>query len=62
MTFNEELQGQISACLQRTYICIIYTSHRMIRLSVYELSVKISPKRPKMTLGQVLWRSVDDLQ
>ena len=30
MTFNEELQGQISACLQRTYICIIYTSHRMI--------------------------------
>ena len=26
MTFNEELQGQISACLQRTYICIIYTS------------------------------------
>ena len=23
MTFNEELQGQISACLQRTYICII---------------------------------------
>ena len=22
MTFNEELQGQISACLQRTYICI----------------------------------------
>ena len=27
-----ELQGQISACLQRTYICIIYTgtSHRMI--------------------------------
>ena len=59
MTLNEELQGQISACLQRTYICIIYTSHRMIRLSVYELSVKISPK---MTLGQVLWRSVDDLQ
>ena len=32
MTFNEELQGQISACLQRTYICIIYTSHRMIFL------------------------------
>ena len=30
MTFNEELQGQISACLQRTYICIINTSHRMI--------------------------------
>ena len=30
MTFNEELQGQISACLQRTYICITYTSHRMI--------------------------------
>ena len=30
MTFNEELQGQISACLQRTYICIIYTNHRMI--------------------------------
>ena len=30
MTFSEELQGQISACLQRTYICIIYTSHRMI--------------------------------
>ena len=30
MTFNEELQGQISACLQTTYICIIYTSHRMI--------------------------------
>ena len=28
MTFNEKLQGQISACLQRTYICIIYTSHR----------------------------------
>ena len=23
MTFNEELQGQISACLERTYICII---------------------------------------
>ena len=36
MTFNEELQGQINACLQRTYICIIYTSHRMIQLSVYE--------------------------
>ena len=30
MTFNKEVQGQISACLQRTYICIIYTSHRMI--------------------------------
>ena len=30
MTFNEELQGQISVCLQRTYIFIIYTSHRMI--------------------------------
>ena len=30
MIFSEELQGQISACLQRTYICIIYTSHRMI--------------------------------
>ena len=30
ITFNEELQGQISACLQRTYICIIYTSHRII--------------------------------
>ena len=30
MTINQELQGQISACLQRTYICIIYTSHRMI--------------------------------
>ena len=27
MTFNEELQGQISACLQSTYICIILTSH-----------------------------------
>ena len=25
MTFNEDLQGQISACLDRTYICIIYT-------------------------------------
>ena len=36
MTFNEELQGQISAYLQRTYICIIYTSHRMILLSVFE--------------------------
>ena len=36
MTFNEEPEGQISACLQRTYICIIYTSHRMISLSVYE--------------------------
>ena len=23
ITFNEELQGQISACLQRTYTCII---------------------------------------
>ena len=23
MTFNEELQGQISACLQRTYICTV---------------------------------------
>ena len=32
MTFNEELQGKICACLQRTYICIIYTSHRMIFL------------------------------
>ena len=30
MTFNEEPQGQISACLQRTDICIIYTSHRTI--------------------------------
>ena len=30
MIFNEESQGQITACLQRTYICIIYTSHRMI--------------------------------
>ena len=30
MTFNEELQGQIYACLQRTYICITYTTHRMI--------------------------------
>ena len=30
MTFNEELRGQISACLQRTYICIIYTSHWLI--------------------------------
>ena len=32
VTFNEELQGQISACLKGTYICIIYTSqgtHRM---------------------------------
>ena len=36
MTFNEELQGQISKCLQRTYICIIYTTHRMIELSVHE--------------------------
>ena len=36
MTFNEELQGEISACLQRTHICIIYTSHRMSELSVYE--------------------------
>ena len=35
MTY-EELQGQISACLRRTYICIIYISHRMIQLSVYE--------------------------
>ena len=34
MSFSEELQGQISACLQKTYICIIYTSHRMIQLSV----------------------------
>ena len=30
MTFSEELQDQICACLQRTYICIIYASHRMI--------------------------------
>ena len=36
MTFNEELQGQISECLQRTYICIIYATQRMISLSVYE--------------------------
>ena len=42
MTFNEELQGQISACLQRTYIlCIIYTTHRMIELSVYEKLAKM---------------------
>ena len=47
MTFNEELQGQISACLQRTYICSIYTSHRMIKVSVYEnwgQNVKKCPK------------------
>ena len=50
MTFNEELQGQISACLQRTYICIIYTSHRMIWLSVYgELGQKVK-KWPKSDL------------
>ena len=32
MTFNEEFQDQISACLQRAYICIIYTR----QLSVYD--------------------------
>ena len=31
MTFNEELQDQISVCLQTTYICIIYTSHEKKR-------------------------------
>ena len=41
MTFNEELQGQVSACLQRTYICIIYTPHRMIQLTVYEILAKM---------------------
>ena len=25
----DDLQGQISACLQRTYICIMYTSQMM---------------------------------
>ena len=59
MTLNEELRGQISACLQRTYICItsIYTTHRMISLSVYEnwaKNVKIGKngtfKRPPVTL------------
>ena len=51
MTFNEGLQGQISTCLQRTYICIIYTSHRMIELYVYyENWAKVTFKRPPVTL------------
>ena len=47
MTFNEQLQGQISARLQRTYICIIYTSHRMILYMRTGQNVK---KRPKSDL------------
>ena len=30
--------------------------------NIFSLSVKISPKRPKKGFGEVLWRSVDDLQ
>ena len=33
-----------------------------IYLSVFELSRLQTNRGPKMTLGQVLWRSVDDLQ
>ena len=44
MTFNEELQGQISACLQGTYICIIYTTHRIINF----LYMKSGPKCEKI--------------
>ena len=46
MTFNEELQGQISACLQRTYICIIYTTHRMMFLLVLKEKTKIVVEYP----------------
>ena len=40
MTFNEELQGQISACLQRTNIYVLYIPAIGL-LSVYENWVKM---------------------
>ena len=45
LTFNEELQGQISACLQRTYICIIYVTYKLrfcTSCNLYKKSVQVA--------------------
>ena len=41
MTFNEELQGRISACLQRTYICIIYSGGTIRRELDFQTRVRV---------------------
>ena len=49
MTFNEELQGKISACLQRTYICIIYHPQDDLTFCIRELDQNVK-KWPKSDL------------
>ena len=48
MTFNEELQGQISACLQGTYIYVLYTqsdkTECLIRPTLFYLVPSLNKK------------------